>query len=370
MLNWMMRIGLGLVVLAAAFVSLVPVQPAQAAGSAAVVETIVDEAGIGAVIDLIQTALREHRGLSLDDQAVVYNAIGRTNRAIDLLYDTGATGDVFNTAEHLLFTQVDLLREVEVATISEDIDHLFTVVPMLVDFAQARLAFDRQRSLVAGRPFTPLAASHEVNVIDIARDDAAISAVMADLIVALATGQPVDLELSDAVYRALGETARALDLVDETGQTGDVFEAAVLLLEHRFQFLVDVEDAVISGDLEGLRAVAEDWVALSKEQLTFERQLNDTDRLSRSFLSQRGDSFLGRLSRRGVSRSDVEVHQAQQAHVQTSGRVYTIQPGDTLSGIAQRFGTTVEQLARANNIQQLNLIRPGMSLVIPAVAAQ
>lgn len=44
---------------------------------------------------------------------------------------------------------------------------------------------------------------------------------------------------------------------------------------------------------------------------------------------------------------------------------YTIAPGDTLSGIAQKYGTTVNALASANNIANPNLIRAGASLSIP-----
>jgi LysM repeat protein len=43
---------------------------------------------------------------------------------------------------------------------------------------------------------------------------------------------------------------------------------------------------------------------------------------------------------------------------------YTIKSGDTLSGIAQRYGTTVSKLASDNNIQNVNLIYAGQKLTI------
>ncbi|WP_122638594.1 LysM peptidoglycan-binding domain-containing protein [Romboutsia sp. Marseille-P6047] len=49
---------------------------------------------------------------------------------------------------------------------------------------------------------------------------------------------------------------------------------------------------------------------------------------------------------------------------QSSVIYYTVQKGDTLSGIAQRFGTTVAQLASINNIQNPNLIYVGQVLKI------
>lgn len=44
---------------------------------------------------------------------------------------------------------------------------------------------------------------------------------------------------------------------------------------------------------------------------------------------------------------------------------YVVQPGDTLSGIARRFGTTISAIVQANNIPNPNLIFPGQVLIIP-----
>ncbi len=46
---------------------------------------------------------------------------------------------------------------------------------------------------------------------------------------------------------------------------------------------------------------------------------------------------------------------------------YTVQPGDTLSSIAQRFGITVEALVLANGLSDPNYIFVGQVLVIPGV---
>lgn len=43
---------------------------------------------------------------------------------------------------------------------------------------------------------------------------------------------------------------------------------------------------------------------------------------------------------------------------------YTIQDGDTLSGIAEKFGTTVDRLAELNDIDNPDLIFPGVDLII------
>ena len=49
----------------------------------------------------------------------------------------------------------------------------------------------------------------------------------------------------------------------------------------------------------------------------------------------------------------------------SSPRTYTIQYGDTLSGIAARFGTTVAVLCQLNNISNPNLIYAGTVLILP-----
>lgn len=46
------------------------------------------------------------------------------------------------------------------------------------------------------------------------------------------------------------------------------------------------------------------------------------------------------------------------------GRVYTVQKGDTLSGIAKSYGTTVARLKEANGIKDANKIYVGQEIVI------
>ena len=44
---------------------------------------------------------------------------------------------------------------------------------------------------------------------------------------------------------------------------------------------------------------------------------------------------------------------------------YKIQWGDTLSALSRKFGTTVQQLAQANNIRNPDLIYAGANLKVP-----
>jgi LysM repeat protein len=48
-----------------------------------------------------------------------------------------------------------------------------------------------------------------------------------------------------------------------------------------------------------------------------------------------------------------------------AGETYRVRPGDTLSGIAARYGVTVRALRLANDIPPGGIIRPGQELVIP-----
>lgn len=50
----------------------------------------------------------------------------------------------------------------------------------------------------------------------------------------------------------------------------------------------------------------------------------------------------------------------------TPAGTYVIQPGDTLSVIAEQFGITIQALSDANGITDVNSIQPGQELIIPA----
>ena len=51
--------------------------------------------------------------------------------------------------------------------------------------------------------------------------------------------------------------------------------------------------------------------------------------------------------------------------VQPQETVYTVKKGDTLSGIAAKYGTTYQKLAKYNDIQNPNLIHVGQKIKIP-----
>lgn len=53
-----------------------------------------------------------------------------------------------------------------------------------------------------------------------------------------------------------------------------------------------------------------------------------------------------------------------------SGNTYTVQPGDTPGGIAQRYGVDHRELMRINNIASANRMQVGQQLIIPAGGSQ
>lgn len=53
---------------------------------------------------------------------------------------------------------------------------------------------------------------------------------------------------------------------------------------------------------------------------------------------------------------------------QQEAQVYTVKAGDSLSKIAQMYGVSIEELARWNNIDNINLIYPGQTLSIKGIS--
>jgi LysM repeat protein len=51
----------------------------------------------------------------------------------------------------------------------------------------------------------------------------------------------------------------------------------------------------------------------------------------------------------------------------TPSGLYTVQAGDTLSGLAEEFGTTVEELMAANGLTDPNALQSGQILIIPSL---
>lgn len=77
------------------------------------------------------------------------------------------------------------------------------------------------------------------------------------------------------------------------------------------------------------------------------------------------------LAYAGAAGQSVPAPQPQpyvEPQVQSSGTTYIVQSGDTLSGIASMYGTTYQSLAAINNIPDANKIYPGQEIRIDGTA--
>ena len=67
--------------------------------------------------------------------------------------------------------------------------------------------------------------------------------------------------------------------------------------------------------------------------------------------------------------AQAQVQTYEQPVAQTDGTTYIVQPGDTLSGIAARYGTTYQSLAAINGISNPDIIHVGDRIVIDGVVS-
>lgn len=87
-----------------------------------------------------------------------------------------------------------------------------------------------------------------------------------------------------------------------------------------------------------------------------------------------GDDRRNRLAQAGYDPDAIQDIVNSRLGAPSQGQTYTVQSGDTLSGIAAKFGTSWQQIASDNGIPDPNVIYPGQVLAIngsaPAPAPQ
>lgn len=152
----------------------------------------------------------------------------------------------------------------------------------------------------------------------------------------------------------------------------DVFELQQLLKQAGYDVQTDglfgkgTEQAVLAVQVAaGLRA---DGVA-GAETLAALRSLHGT----MEYTVQAGDSLWSIAQRFDTTMDEIfEMNRLTSSTLQIgmtlqvpAPQTYTVQPGDSLGVIAQRFNTTMEALAQLNNISDPHTIRAGDTLRIP-----
>lgn len=143
----------------------------------------------------------------------------------------------------------------------------------------------------------------------------------------------------------------------------------------------DLANAVIRGEFgDGDARKQKLGARYGAVQALVNRKLAKPASSGRTYTVQPGDTLSGIAAKLGVAQSQITgFHSGNPnliypgevlaiggaaAPIQSAGTTYTVQSGDTLSGIAAKFGTTYQAIAAKNGIANPNLIYPGQVLHI------
>ena len=113
--------------------------------------------------------------------------------------------------------------------------------------------------------------------------------------------------------------------------------------------------------LETATALAEGY---GKRIETLENQMKSLQQ-SQSKLESSGKSTAERLDKlsRQMEKPAAQTP-PQKESVQAKAKVHEVRPGDTLYGIASKYGITLDQLLRLNNLKKNAAIQPGQKLLV------
>ena len=143
----------------------------------------------------------------------------------------------------------------------------------------------------------------------------------------------------------------------------------------------DLANAVIRGEFgDGDARKQKLGARYAAVQALVNRKLAKPASSGRTYTVHPGDTLSGIAAKLGVAQSQITgFHSGNPnliypgevltiggaaAPIQSAGTTYTVQSGDTLSGIAAKFGTTYQAIAAKNGIANPNLIYPGQVLHI------
>lgn len=92
---------------------------------------------------------------------------------------------------------------------------------------------------------------------------------------------------------------------------------------------------------------------------------NNSDNVKRRNIAVNGRYIRGFGIPNYASKATASAPAAPEAPTATAGDTYTVKAGDTLSGIAAKYGTTYQKLASYNGIANPNIINVGQKISIP-----
>lgn len=135
---------------------------------------------------------------------------------------------------------------------------------------------------------------------------------------------------------------------------------------HSADFKVDLWQYSSKGKVDGITGKVDMNYCLNceenTEQITGQLSLIDIANAVIRGEFGNGEERKTKLANAGYNYNEVQAKVNELMGV--SSVTYKIKSGDTLSGIAQKFGTTVSKLAQLNNIKNVNLIYAGQTLKI------
>jgi len=174
--------------------------------------------------------------------------------------------------------------------------------------------------------------------------------------------------------------------------------ANVIVIENTPEFIVQKGDIVVfrnigqyghvaictgEADLNGFKCIEQNWSNTRKLEevwhdylygnpvfLRPKNQANIIDKTVEELAEEvikglwgNGEERVNRLTQAGYNASEVQ-NKVNALLGVNNVKKYTVQYGDTLSGIAQKYGVTVDYLKNKNNIQNVDLIYVGQVIKI------
>jgi multidrug efflux pump subunit AcrA (membrane-fusion protein) len=187
------------------------------------------------------------------------------------------------------------------------------------------------------------------------------------------------LEVSIAAGEAVMPGQRTLVLADTNGwiiETLDLQEqdAARVILGHRAQVDIPAVETVLDGTVTdlALSATAYQGSVTYRATIDLDAEMGEglrsgmTAYVTIDLYSPLRPANLASTLTPTNTTDDSASPSSPTPMITTGETIYTVRSGDTLSGIARQYNVTVNDIMRANNLSDRNLIHQGLELVIPA----